>query len=124
MFISAFPRWAVPQTAQKSARLRFPRRERHGPKITAAEEVHVPTLQEAKELVSPLEELVRELKSELNDSKGDFDRLVQLADELGELADELAETFGSINETLMDRIKEFRGNGAKSTSRRKTAVAS
>jgi ABC-type transporter Mla subunit MlaD len=92
--------------------------------ITAAEEVPVPTLQDAKELVSPLEELVRELKSELNDSKGDFDRLVQLSDELGELADELAETFGSINETLIDRIKEFRGNGAKSTSRRKTAVGS
>jgi hypothetical protein len=114
---------ARPPNRPESARLRFPRLESTD-RTTAAKEVDVPTLQDAKELVSPLEELVRELKSELNDSKGDFDRLVQLADELGELADELAETFGSINETLMDRIKEFRGNGAKSTSRRKTAVAS
>jgi hypothetical protein len=82
----------------------------------------VPKLQDAKELVAPLEEIVRELKSELNDSRGDFDRLVELADELGAYADALAETFGSMNETLIARIQDFRGNGSKSSSRRKASA--
>jgi len=87
-------------------------------------EVAVPKLQDAKELTAPLEELVRELKSELSQSKGDFDRLVEIADELGAQADALAETFGSINETLMARIRDFRGNGRQASSRRKSALAS
>jgi hypothetical protein len=83
----------------------------------------VPKLQDAKELTAPLEELVRELKSELSQSKGDFDRLVELADDIGAHADALAETFGGINETLMERIQDFRGNGSQTSSRRKSAVA-
>lgn len=83
----------------------------------------MPKLQDAKELAAPLDELVRELKSELNESKGDFDRLVEITDEIGARADALAETFGSMNETLMTRIRDFRTNGAKA-SRRKAAVAS
>jgi hypothetical protein len=83
----------------------------------------MPKLQDAKELTAPLEELVREIKSELNDSKGDFDRLVELADELGARADAIAETFGNMNETLMSRIDDFRGAGVQSSGR-KAAVAS
>ena len=85
------------------------------------QEVGVPKLKDAKELTAPLEELTSQLKSELNDSRGDFDRLVQIADELGAEADALAETFGSMNETLIERIEQVRGN---SSSRRKTASTS
>jgi hypothetical protein len=77
----------------------------------------MPKLQDAKELTAPLEELVRNLKSELNNSGGDFDRLVQIADEIAEQADALAETFGSMNETLMERIKTV-SSGSSSSSRR------
>jgi methyl-accepting chemotaxis protein len=80
----------------------------------------MPKLKDAKDLTAPLEDLVSQLKSELNDSKGDFDRLVQLADEIGAQADGLAETFGEMNETLMDRIKYVRGN-TSSSSRRKAS---
>jgi hypothetical protein len=86
-------------------------------------EVAVPKLQDAKELTAPLDELLRELKSELNESKGDFDRLVEITDELGAQADALGETFGSMNETLLTRIQDFR-NGPQASSRRKSAVAS
>ena len=81
----------------------------------------MPKLKDAKELTAHLEELTSQLKSELNESRGDFDRLVEIADELGAEADALAETFGSMNEMLMERIEEVRGN---SSSRRKTASAS
>ena len=84
----------------------------------------MPKLQDAKELAAPLDELVRELKSELNESKGDFDRLVEITDEIGARADALAETFGSMNETLMSRIRDFRTNGVQAPSRRKSAVSS
>ena len=83
----------------------------------------MPKLQDAKELTAPIEELVRELKSELNNSKGDFDRLVQISDELGAQADALAETFSTMNETLMARIADLRGNGSQ-RSRRKSASTS
>jgi ABC-type transporter Mla subunit MlaD len=87
------------------------------------EEGAMPKLKDAKELTAPLEELTSQLKSELNDSRGDFDRLVQIADQLGEEADALAETFGNMNETLMERIEHVRGN-ASSSPRRKTASSS
>jgi hypothetical protein len=82
-------------------------------------EVAVPKLKDATELTAPLEKLVRELKSELQ-SKADFDRLVEISDEIGAQADALAETFGNMNQTLMERIEDFRANG----SRQKSAVAS
>ncbi|HWH55495.1 MAG TPA: hypothetical protein VNT04_07930 [Gaiellaceae bacterium] len=84
----------------------------------------MPKLQDAKELAAPLDELVRELKTELNESKGDFDKLVEIADEIGAEADALAETFSSMNETLMTRIQDFRANGPRASSRRKAAAAS
>ena len=84
----------------------------------------MPRLQDAKELTAPLEQLVRELRKELSESRGDFDRLVELSDEIGAQADALAETFGNINETLMARIDDFRANGSQASSRRKTAAGS
>jgi hypothetical protein len=81
------------------------------------QEVAVPKLKDAKELTAPLEELTSQLKSELNDSRGDFDRLIQIADQLGEEADALAETFGSMNETLMARIEDVRGKTSSSSRR-------
>jgi hypothetical protein len=82
----------------------------------------MPTLQDAKELTAPLEELTRDLKSELSNSGVDFDRLVQIADEIAEQADGLAETFGSMNETLMERIKTV--SSSSSSSSRKVAARS
>ena len=83
----------------------------------------MPKLQDAKELTAPLEELLRELKSELNDSKGDFDRLVQITDELGARADALGETFAGMNEMLVARIEDA-GSGSPRSSRQKSASAS
>jgi hypothetical protein len=82
----------------------------------------VPKLKDAKELTAPLEDLTGQLKSELNDSRGDFDRLIEIADQLGEEADALAETFGNMNETLMARLEDVRGN--TSSSRRKAGATS
>jgi uncharacterized protein YgfB (UPF0149 family) len=79
----------------------------------------MPNLKDAQELTAPLEELTRDLKSELSDSGVDFDRLVQIADEIAEQADGLAETFGTMNETLMERIKTV-----SSSSSRKVAARS
>jgi uncharacterized protein YgfB (UPF0149 family) len=76
----------------------------------------MPKLQDAKELTAPLDELMRNLKSELSNSGVDFDRLVQIADEIAEQADALAETFGSMNETLMERIKTVSSSSSSSRS--------
>jgi hypothetical protein len=76
----------------------------------------VATLQDAKELTAPLEQLTKDLNAELTNPGADFDRLVQLADELGAQADAFAETFGSINATLMERIKAVRENGSLRSS--------
>lgn len=84
----------------------------------------MPRLQDAKELIAPLEQLVRELRKELSESRGDFDRLVELSDEIGAQADALAETFGDMNETLMARINDSRTNGSQASSGRKSAVGS
>ena len=77
----------------------------------------MPNLKDAQELTAPLEELTRNLKSELSNSGVDFDRLVQIADEIAEQADGLAETFGTMNETLMDRIKTVSSSSRKVTAR-------
>jgi methyl-accepting chemotaxis protein len=77
----------------------------------------MPKLQDAQELTAPLEELTRNLKSELSNSGVDFDRLVQIADEIAEQADGLAETFGTMNETLMERIKTVSSSSRKVAAR-------
>jgi hypothetical protein len=77
----------------------------------------MPNLKDAQELTAPLEELTRDLKSELNNTGVDFDRLVQIADEIAEQADGLAETFGTMNETLMERIKTVSSSSRKVAAR-------
>jgi uncharacterized protein YgfB (UPF0149 family) len=77
----------------------------------------MPNLKDAQELTAPLEELTRNLKSELSNSGVDFDRLVQIADEIAEQADGLAETFGTMNETLIDRIKTVSSSSRKVAAR-------
>ena len=77
----------------------------------------MPNLKDAQELTAPLEELTRNLKSELSNSGVDFDRLVQIADEIAEQADGLDETFGTMNETLMDRIKTVSSSSRKVAAR-------
>ena len=56
----------------------------------------MPNLKDAQELTAPIE---------------------QIADQIAEQADGLAETFGSMNETLMERIKTV----SSSSSRKATA---
>jgi hypothetical protein len=77
----------------------------------------MPNLKDAQELIAPLEELTRNLKSELSNTGVDFDRLVQIADEIAEQADGLAETFGTMNETLMERIKTVSSSSRKVAAR-------
>jgi hypothetical protein len=78
----------------------------------------MPNLKDAQELTAPLEELTRTLKSELSNSGVDFDRLVQIADEIAEQADGLAETFGTMNETLMERIKTVSSGSSRKAAAR------
>jgi hypothetical protein len=75
------------------------------------------SLKDAERLTKDLEGLVGNLKSELKDGKGDFEKLVKLADDIGERADGIAETFSSINDTLMDRLNEIGARGGSSTRR-------
>jgi hypothetical protein len=78
----------------------------------------MPNLKDARELTAPLEELTRNLKSELSNSGVDFDRLMQIADEIAEQADGLAETFGTMNETLMERIKTVSSSSSRNVAAR------
>ena len=61
-----------------------------------------------------LESLVGELRKELKN--GDFDRLIQLADQISEHADEAAGTFATVNEALMGRINELAGRNSNQKS--------
>ena len=75
------------------------------------------SMKDAEQLTKNLESLVGDLKTELREGKGDFEKLVQLADRISESADGFAETFSSINETLTNRIKNIDGDGSGSSSR-------
>ena len=74
------------------------------------------SMKDAEQLTKNLESLVGDLKTELREGKGDFEKLVQLADRVSQSADEFAETFSSINETLSNRIEQLNG-GSQSQSR-------
>jgi hypothetical protein len=52
------------------------------------------SLKDTERLTKRLQDLVGELQAELGNGKGDFDKVVALADELSEEADGLAETPG------------------------------
>ena len=77
------------------------------------------SLKDTEQLTQKLEDLVGELRSELGNGKVDFEKLVSIADELGESADGLAETFSSVNETLMQRLKQ--ASGGSRGSRRQSS---
>ena len=67
------------------------------------------SLKDTEQLTQNLEDLVGELRSELGNGKVDFEKLVSIADALSESADGLAETFSSVNEALLQRIKQAGG---------------
>jgi hypothetical protein len=73
------------------------------------------SLKEAAQLTDGIESLLDDLRSELENGEVDFDKLVTLSDEIGERADGLAETFSNVNDALMQRIQEAKGNGGSSS---------
>jgi len=74
------------------------------------------TLKDATQLTDGLESLLGDLRSELENGEVDFERLVSIADQISESADGLAETFGSINETLMQRLDQAKNGGGGGSS--------
>jgi hypothetical protein len=74
------------------------------------------SLKDVEQLVDDLEGLAKRLRSELQNGKVDFERLIQIADEISEHADAAAGTFATVNEALMDRIKEVTGRSSGSSS--------
>ena len=73
------------------------------------------SIKDVERVADDLEGLVGELRSELSNGQ-DFERLVQIADEISEHADAAAGTFATVNETLMNRIKEVTGRASGSSS--------
>ena len=74
------------------------------------------SLKDVEQLVDDLDGLSKRLRSELQNGKVDFERLIQIADEISEHADAAAGTFATVNETLMNRIKEVTGRSSGSSS--------
>jgi hypothetical protein len=72
------------------------------------------SLKDVERVTDDLENLVGDLKKELKN--GDFDRLIQLADEISEHADEAAGTFATVNEALLGRINELSGRNSNQKS--------
>ena len=72
------------------------------------------SLKDVEKVTDELENLVGDLKKELKN--GDFDRLIQLADEISEHADGAASTFATVNEALMSRINELNGRSSNQKS--------
>ena len=74
------------------------------------------SLKDVEQLVDDLEGLAKRLRSELQNGKVDFEQLIQIADEISEHADAAAGTFATVNETLMNRLKEVTGRASGSSS--------
>ena len=74
------------------------------------------SLKDVEQLVDDLEGLAKRLRSELQNGKVDFEQLIAIADEISEHADAAAGTFATVNETLMNRIKEVTGRSSGSSS--------
>lgn len=72
------------------------------------------SLKDVEKVADNLQDLVGELKKELK--TGDFDKLIQLADQISEHADEAAGTFATVNEALMNRIEQL-GSGGNSNQK-------
>ena len=88
------------------------------------------SVKDVERIADELERLVGNLRSELQGSP-DFEQLTQIADEISEHADNAAQTFSSVNETLMQRLKDAKSSSSRGSSRQssskqatKTAVGS
>ena len=68
------------------------------------------SLKDVEKVADDLESLAGDLKKELK--SGDFDRLIQLADQISEHADEAAQTFATVNDALMSRINGLSGRNS------------
>jgi hypothetical protein len=79
------------------------------------------SMKDVERVADDLESLIAEFRSELSNA-GDFEKLMQIADDISERADNAAQTFNSVNETLMARIDEV-GGGSKSGGQRKKSHA-
>ena len=73
------------------------------------------SLKDVERVADDLSNLVDQLRKELRDDAS-FDRLVQIADQISEHADEAAGTFSTVNEALMGRLSELKGNQSQSGS--------
>ena len=73
------------------------------------------SLKDAEQVADDLAKLAEELRSELRNSAS-FERLVQIADQISEHADEAAGTFNTVNEALMSRLNELKGNAKSAGS--------
>ena len=82
------------------------------------------SLKDVEQLVDDLEGLAKRLRSELQNGKVDFERLIEIADEISEHADAAAGTFATVNDTLMNRIKEVTGRASSTESRAKAGSRS
>jgi ABC-type transporter Mla subunit MlaD len=72
------------------------------------------SLKDVEQVADDLESLAGELKRELKN--GDFERLVQIADQISEHADEAAGTFATVNEALMSRLEQVNGRSSKKST--------
>ena len=82
------------------------------------------SLKDVEQLADDLEGLAKRLRSELQNGKVDFEQLIQIADEISEHADAAAGTFATVNDTLMNRIKEVTGRASGTESRAKVGSRS
>jgi hypothetical protein len=76
------------------------------------------SLKDTQQLTQGLEQLVGQLTSELQNGEVDFEKLVGISDELSERADGLAETFNSVNDALMQRLRDATGGRSSGGSSR------
>lgn len=72
------------------------------------------SLKDVEQVADDLSNLVDQLRKELKDNAS-FDRLTQIADQISEHADEAAGTFSTVNEALMGRLSELKGNQSGSS---------
>jgi hypothetical protein len=84
------------------------------------------SVKDVEQVADDLESLVDELRQEVN--RGDFSKLVEIADAISEHADNAAQTFNSVDEALSARLGELSGkkasSSAKSGSRKESQTSS
>ncbi|MFL5920637.1 MAG: hypothetical protein ACJ75Q_08035 [Gaiellaceae bacterium] len=73
------------------------------------------SLKDVEQVADDLSNLVDKLRRELRQGAS-FDQLVQIADQISEHADEAATTFSTVNEALMGRLNDLKGNKSGSSS--------